>query len=84
MLHTHLLLEKALVNRLRSATTPALIQHAQLLLAYTLAFSSKRDFFNVFQLDIIYLVSVKPGFGNDILTCNRLHFTESQPQVFTL
>ncbi|KAF2157762.1 hypothetical protein K461DRAFT_264616 [Myriangium duriaei CBS 260.36] len=57
MLHTSLLLEKALINRLKSGTTVALIQHARLLLSYMLAVSAKRDFLSVFQLDLTFMIA---------------------------
>lgn len=86
MLHTSLLLEKALVNRLKSGTTVALIQHARLLLSYILAVSGKRDFLSVFQLDLTYLVccildqtAMKVSKTN---RCTRLLSTAYRPPAF--
>ncbi|PNS19106.1 Chromatin structure-remodeling complex subunit rsc4 [Sphaceloma murrayae] len=57
MLHTSLLLEKALINRLRSDDNRALLLHARQLLKHVLAGAGKRDFLRDFQLDLTYLIA---------------------------
>ncbi|GAM86316.1 hypothetical protein ANO11243_043300 [Dothideomycetidae sp. 11243] len=83
MLHTSLLLEKALINRLKSGTTVALIQHARLLLGYILAVSTKRDFFSVFQLDLTYLIAFHGIPAAGILAVELLKQENSQQPYFT-
>ncbi|TKX20935.1 fungal specific transcription factor domain-containing protein 53 [Elsinoe australis] len=57
ILHTSLLLEKALINRLKSEDNRPLLLHARELLKYVLAGAGKRDFLRDFQLDLTYLIA---------------------------
>ncbi|KAF4550415.1 Hypothetical protein D9617_17g046830 [Elsinoe fawcettii] len=57
MLHTSLLLEKALINRLKTDDNRVLLTHARELLKFVLAGAGKRDFLRDFQIDLTYLIA---------------------------
>ncbi|KAF2224027.1 hypothetical protein BDZ85DRAFT_96216 [Elsinoe ampelina] len=57
MLHTSLLLEKALINRLKTDDNRVLLTHARELLKYVLAGAAKRDFLRDLQIDLTYLIA---------------------------